>query len=253
MLGLGEKLHQFSGCLSGGEQKRLSIALELLDDPSILFLDEPTTGLDSSSSTQCIQLLKKLAQDGKTIICTIHSPSSIIFEMFDQLYAIADGRCIYQGPSSRLVPFLQELDLVCPESFNPADFLLEIANNDYGPQNHRLTEKITNGYHSSNQSRNLPICCETDFQRNLNNSTKLKKFRNELSQLLTRNFLISSRDRTLSAMRLGIHLTLAVFIGLMYKGIGDDASNIFNIYKFLFFNIFILMFTAFSSLQTSCE
>lgn len=61
--------------LSGGQQKRLSIALELIDDPQIMFFDEPTTGLDGVSSTQCIQLLKKLAESGRTIICVSLSPT----------------------------------------------------------------------------------------------------------------------------------------------------------------------------------
>lgn len=235
--------------------KRLSIALELVDDPSILFLDEPTTNLDSSSSTQCIKLLKHLTQQGKTIVCTIHSPSALLLEMFDHIYALADGSCIYQGSPKHLVGFLKELDLICPETFNPADYLLEIANNDYGPQNKRLSELIQNGatsYQRSVQS----ITCPNKINLaplELCDNTVIAQFINQLQQLLKRNFLIATRDKTLSLMRLAIHLIMAIFIGIMYNGIGDDGSQIFNIYKFLFFNIFILMFTAFSSLQTTCE
>lgn len=255
-LGLNATSNYYSGNLSGGEQKRLSIALELVDDPSILFLDEPTTGLDSSSSTQCIQLLKSLAQEGKTIICSIHTPSALLFEMFDHLYALADGCCIYQGSTENLVPFLNDLDLVCPETYNPSDFLLEIANNDYGNLNHRLIEKLNNGvnsYHASSDHEHF--CCEklTQDSFEMIQSTSSSQLICQLKQLLIRNFIITTRNKCLSAMRLGIHLVTALFIGTMYIGIGDDAWNIFNIYKLLFFNIFLLMFTAFSSLQTSCK
>lgn len=253
-LSLSQKLNLYSGSLSGGEQKRLTIALELIDDPLIIFLDEPTTGLDSSSSTQCIQLLKNLAQEGRTIVCTIHTPSALLLEMFDHLYALADGHCIYQGSSNNLVPFLSDLGLKCPETFTPSDFLLEIANGDYGKHNDRLTEKIQNGINSNrdliDQKPSLSI---TTAQSLFKANNKSPQFANEFYLLLIRNFMITKRDKSLSQIRFTIHFVIAAFIGCIFNGIGQDASNIFNIYKLLFFNIFLLMFTAFSSLQTSCK
>jgi ATP-binding cassette, subfamily G (WHITE), member 1 len=256
-LGLAQKSNHFTGDLSGGEQKRLSIALEIIDNPSILYLDEPTTGLDSVSSVQCIKLLKKLAREDRTIVCTIHTPSALMLEIFDHLYALADGCCIYQGSVMHIVTFLKELDLACPSNYNPSDFLTEIANNEYGIHNERLTESIGNGTNenfrttieytlTSHKSLDLLLDCNltTDIPTN---------FFDELRQLLVRNFLITTRDKCLTLLRLAIHFIVAVFIGLMYFGIGNDGANIFNIYKLLFFNIFILMFTAFSSLQTSCK
>uniref|UniRef100_A0A1B6DXP5 ABC transporter domain-containing protein n=1 Tax=Clastoptera arizonana TaxID=38151 RepID=A0A1B6DXP5_9HEMI len=122
MLGLGIHSNTLTKNLSGGQKKRLSIALELITNPPIIFLDEPTTGLDSSATSSCMALLKDLAREGRTVICTIHQPSALLFEMLDHLYAVAAGKCIYQGPVQNVVPHLKELGLVCPPYHNPADF-----------------------------------------------------------------------------------------------------------------------------------
>lgn len=108
--------------LSGGEKKRLSVALELVTNPSTFFLDEPTSGLDEVSAVQMIRELKKLAMQGHTVVCTIHQPSATILEMFDHMYILAKGVCVYQGEPKALVPFLTSVNIECPATYNPADF-----------------------------------------------------------------------------------------------------------------------------------
>lgn len=80
------------------------------------------SGLDSSSSTSLITLMNSLARGGRTLIATIHQPSALIFEKIDTVYCLQEGRTLYNGPRTSLVPALASAGLRCPPYHNPADF-----------------------------------------------------------------------------------------------------------------------------------
>lgn len=119
----------FARGISGGEKKRLSIGVELVTKPHILFLDEPSTGLDSYNALAVMRCLSSLALSGKTVVFSIHQPRSNIFQTFDLILLLTDrGQMAYFGPAKRVVDFLQGgCGLKVDPYVNPADVLLDFV------------------------------------------------------------------------------------------------------------------------------
>eukprot|EP00002_Diphylleia_rotans_P023681 TRINITY_DN465_c0_g1_i6.p1 TRINITY_DN465_c0_g1~~TRINITY_DN465_c0_g1_i6.p1 ORF type:complete len:605 (+),score=129.58 TRINITY_DN465_c0_g1_i6:3944-5758(+) len=116
--------------VSGGERKRVNVGNELITDPSVLMLDEPTSGLDSSTAFLLLLTLKRLASQGKTIILSIHQPSSQMFAMLDQLILLADGHVVYQSPAAKSLAYFSGLGYDCPAGFNMADYLMGLLTDE---------------------------------------------------------------------------------------------------------------------------
>lgn len=112
--------------VSGGERKRTSIGVELITDPNLIFLDEPTTGLDSFTATSVMETLKDLSRKGRTIVQTIHQPNSDIFELMDRLMLLAKGKVIYFNEARLSVDYFTQIGWKCPELSNPSDYFMAI-------------------------------------------------------------------------------------------------------------------------------
>lgn len=90
----------------------------------MLFFDEPTSGLDSFMAMSIVDSMKNMAKQGKTIICTIHQPSSEIFAKFDHLCLLAEGRLAYLGDLNEAPNFFASQGFTLPSNYNPADFYI---------------------------------------------------------------------------------------------------------------------------------
>ncbi|GJP35127.1 hypothetical protein CLOM_g19643 [Closterium sp. NIES-68] len=118
--------------ISGGEKKRLSIACELLGNPSVVFADEPTTGLDAYQAEKVMQTLKDLAKEGRTVICSIHQPRGSVFDMFDDIMVVAGGKLVYSGPAGdACLEYFKNQGHDCPLHSNPAEFLSDLVGTDH--------------------------------------------------------------------------------------------------------------------------
>ncbi|CAG2107829.1 unnamed protein product [Medioppia subpectinata] len=113
--------------ISGGEMKRLAFASEVLTNPSLMFCDEPTSGLDSFMAENIVQTLKTMASEGRTIICTIHQPSSQVFELFEHLLLMADGRVAFMGKRTEAQQFFSSIGYAICDEFQESSFGTEMS------------------------------------------------------------------------------------------------------------------------------
>lgn len=118
---IGNNVHK--GC-SGGEKRRTSLGVQMLANPSVLFLDEVTTGLDATTAFQLIRTLKALAEKGRTIVITVHQPRSEIWGLFDNLVLLSGGSPLYSGPAARCLPYFELHGYSLPGRFVRGVFFL---------------------------------------------------------------------------------------------------------------------------------
>jgi len=126
--------------LGAEARKRLTIGVELASKPELLlFLDEPTSGLDAQSAWNLVRFLRKLADQGQAILCTIHQPSSLLFESFDRLLLLErGGETVYFGDigsdSNVVRDYFAREGAPCPPNVNPAEFMLEAIGAGVSPR-----------------------------------------------------------------------------------------------------------------------
>lgn len=238
--------------ISGGEKRRVGIALEILMRPRLLFLDEPTSGLDSASAFFVTQTLRGLSRDGRTVIASIHQPSSEVFELFDQLYLLSGGKTVYFGEVSEAYEFFAQAGFPCPALRNPSDHFLRCINSDFDKVKATLKGSMKLRFETSDDPLEKITTAEAiqiliDFYRTsqhlyaakekVEGISKVKgtvldaggsqaSFLMQAFTLTKRSFVNMSRDFGYYWLRLVIYVLVTICIGTIYLNVGTGYNSI---------------------------
>uniref|UniRef100_A0AAX7SFS9 Broad substrate specificity ATP-binding cassette transporter ABCG2 n=1 Tax=Astatotilapia calliptera TaxID=8154 RepID=A0AAX7SFS9_ASTCA len=250
---------QMTRGISGGERKRTNIGMELIIDPAVLFLDEPTTGLDASTANSVLLLLKS---HGRTIIMSIHQPRYSIYRLFDTLTLLVGGKMVYHGPAPNALDYFANIGYACEAHNNPADFFLDVINGDFtatamtkvhGSEGNldfkelsssrqsieeRLVDEYRNSGYSSNTRAELERIVKDKRCGSLPKSRTItynSSFFHQLRWVLHRTFQNLMLNPQTSVAQLGVNVFLALIVGAIFFGVKDDQSGIQNRMGALFF------------------
>lgn len=229
--------------ISGGQRKRLNIGLELLREPAVLFVDEPTSGLSSRDSENIMDLLKELSLRGKMVFVVIHQPSSDIFKMFDTLIIMDSGgfQIYYGNPIEAVVYFRDVIHAAnknqgaCPEcgNINPEQIFTIIETkivNEYG--RHTNTRKISPGqwYQYFKQRVKLP---RIDHVKDaLPVAQPIPNWFQQLKVFTTRDILAKLSNKQYLIINVFEAPVLAFFIAFMVKYYDVlDGENRYSFYN----------------------
>lgn len=232
---------QHRGC-SGGEKRRVSIGVQMLANPSVLFLDEPTTGLDATSAFQLVRTLKKLAQQGRTVITTIHQPRSEIWDLFDNLIVLTKGSPVYSGSIPECLPWFEELGFRIPPFVNPAEFVIDIAAVDnrspeLEEQSSARVNRLKEAWVSESARRygqSEKQVADNSKKTKTPNAEKHAGFVRQTMVLTHRTFKVTYRDPMGMAACIFEAIMMGLVCGYLFYDLGRDQAGIRSRYGGLY-------------------
>ncbi|XP_059287192.1 pleiotropic drug resistance protein 1-like [Lycium ferocissimum] len=241
--------------LSTEQRKRLTIAVELVANPSIIFMDEPTSGLDARAAAIVMRTVRNTVDTGRTVVCTIHQPSIDIFEAFDELFLMKrGGQEIYVGPlghhSCDLIRYFESIPGVSKiqEGYNPATWMLEVTT---PAQEMMLGVDFADLYKKSNAyTRNKALITELSVPCP---GTKDLHFKNQYSQpfwtqcmaCLWKQHWSYWRNPTYTAVRFLFTIFIALSIGTIFWDLGTKvgkSQDLFNAMGSMYAPVFFIGF-----------
>jgi len=234
--------------VSGGERKRVCVAVELLMRPKVLMLDEPTSGLDSASALSLCQTLKELAESGScTVICTIHQPQTKIFKLFDELIILNKGHVLYQGPADEIISHYTDAGFPCPAYTNPADHILDVVTFVAGCdekqilQNQKILEDFMTKKRKAQQLDDKELLLnDYDVQEFDRKKWKVPRFNRapwlqQFCVLSQRSIRDTFRNHTTIIAQILQNIIVAVLVGTVFYNIGSDQKSMVKRMPVLFF------------------
>lgn len=247
---------------SGGEKKRVNIGTELITDPSVIMLDEPTSGLDSASAVSLLKVLKDLANQGKTIITSIHQPNSESFLNFDKLLMLSDGNVVFFGKPSESLAYLRTQGHACPAGYNLADHWMNLLVTDSSVEEERNEDPKRSGHGISprfqlqtawdndkvattmavveelqhNRPRKSRTSVAEIFATDENASKYTTSWWTQFSTL-THRALKKSKSTVFSPINIIKTIAVGVIVGLVFLNQQYTERDIFNIYAYFFFTM----------------
>eukprot|EP00978_Attheya_sp_CCMP212_P012579 scaffold31452_cov48-Attheya_sp.AAC.2 len=202
------------GRLSGGQKRRLSIAIALLKQPAVIFLDEPTSGLDAASASHIMKEIKRIAKVEKLIIiCTIHQPSTKVYDGFDNVMILSKGREAFHGKQEDAEGYFESIGHPMPRATNPAEFFLDLVNADFSTDDE--VDSILDAWEAHKKDNN-DITRNEDSYDPINGASESRSVVKEISVLLRRHAILILRDPILYAGRAIIFLLANLFFALVY-------------------------------------
>ncbi|KAK0502129.1 P-loop containing nucleoside triphosphate hydrolase protein [Armillaria luteobubalina] len=223
--------------ISGGEKRRVSIAVQVLTEPQVLMLDEPTSGLDAFTAASILDVLAQLAKEGRTIITTLHQSSSELYKRFGNVLLLAKGgQVAYSGPADEVLDYMSSVGFECPSMMNPADFALDVVSVDTrgAEQEERGRAKVNELVQVFKARQDAKNCLTPVDEKHAGiSSTNFKGYQRRMLSIITslpilfkRGVLAFLRQKNLLVVRIGGTLTVAIGIGLYYSPIGNDYVSI---------------------------
>jgi ABC-type multidrug transport system ATPase subunit len=237
---------KFVNGISGGERRRVSIAVQILTNPKILVLDEPTSGLDGKTAYRIMELLQTLAQDGVTVICTIHQSRSDFLPMFGNLTLLATGgRIIYSGMAEEMIRYFHDIDYQCPAFANPAyfefrfpsdvsDFALDLCSvnsqqGDHEAKSRERVEILVEKFRNGRQTQRPENVTSTTYPAQLRSfQREALPFVPAYVTLLKRSYLNYKRRPNIAITKIMQVSNSGIILAFFYSRLGNDYAAIQN-------------------------